>query len=1213
MLRCFSIPLSCTGPFGDAIQQEPTQENPSPRQGSVPGRIRPHGGAEDTVPGQIHPHRGLESSANVVQGRKRPHDQLTTAPTPTNASYPVLNLISDENDVQSDFNSRIDQSIELLSILNSDARPTSFRTKIRFANVNSTGFRKKQAFIFDLCANNDVICVEETFLEESRLEVDPVHFPPSFHYVLGSAARESRSGRASGGILVFFRRSMFLVKPQVISSWADHVFVRAKLVTGEELLILGCYRAPDTSPAFRSDFFDFLEDQLFRGQDLSLPMVVMGDFNSRLGLLSQYDSDTEPNLINVIPLHSLDSLRNDEGMSLACIMSAFGFHNLFFSDPSGAAMWTYQAHTHDAILDFIFVSNELSHLASSIEYVFDTNTSHAIMTFVLEGTCTAISQVNCILHRTVRPTIDWSKISVLAFPHELITQTSYGNLSDCYNSWISFFHNCLFFTEPSRYPNRTKPEPGVVHKRRYRALARTKISGRSQAEVDGIRREMEKERKSWSHLVETHDAMRRHGRIKELFSSVALNNMKRAWVILKSVNSRAPNQISMTGSQLCSHFRQIYADASNQHLQVTTVPSDYTHPTDHCFSGKELENALNNKHDHKAVGPDAFPIDILRVFRFDEAIMASVADLMTRLYHEGFVPDVWKKSLLSPLYKGKGDPNVGDNYRGISLSSHFLKLFETVILKRVQTWSEENDLLPPHQAGFRPGFSTVDHIFVLNHLIQTSKIKQKKLQCMFIDIRKAFPSVPRQELFRSLENRGLSLRTIRFLSQVYSNETMEFMTAEGEIFVFSVEKGVREGSVFSPFIFIVYFLPVHEICDSIHLSDPVFIGDAVRVSDLVYADDVLLLAWDDGDLLKLADAVGNECSNLGLTINSSKSEVWSPCAAPTSGVPIRWAINGKPVPSSESVRYLGAFFKKGDTWGAHFEQLLPRYRCAAIRVGRMCREFLISDVYRAIVLFDAIALSVASFASPIWALESKPKTEQLDRVFVNFLKCLLGIPRSTNSRAVLAECGQMCFHCHVVFLSACFVANAKSSSKNDLLLNALLEAETLQTPWFRTLRSELSCRGVLEDVLLSHAIFVADRLNARVRFSQFCLINHLLQQTGRPDNALFCKTKLFGRAPYMRLTGRSRAIVISARLGSWKWLPELRDLRGKLTSCPTCRVDLNARHLLLDCHSLDGARIELITFCEGKPLEGIFEYEGSGRMLFTFFMKSFDFLKREIV
>ena len=51
------------------------------------------------------------------------------------------------------------------------------------------------------------------------------------------------------------------------------------------------------------------------------------------------------------------------------------------------------------------------------------------------------------------------------------------------------------------------------------------------------------------------------------------------------------------------------------------------------------------------------------------------------------------------------------------------------------------------QAGFRAGYSTVDHIFSLHAMVQKYLLKHTKLYVGFVDFKKAFDSVNRNALW----------------------------------------------------------------------------------------------------------------------------------------------------------------------------------------------------------------------------------------------------------------------------------------------------------------------------------------------------------------------------------------------------------------------------------------------------------------------------------
>ena len=97
--------------------------------------------------------------------------------------------------------------------------------------------------------------------------------------------------------------------------------------------------------------------------------------------------------------------------------------------------------------------------------------------------------------------------------------------------------------------------------------------------------------------------------------------------------------------------------------------------------------------------------------------------------------------MLVPLYKGKGDIKGCGNYRAIKLMSHTMKLWERIIEARIR----KEVIIAEKQFGFMPGRSTTDAIYCLKMLFKKWTEEQKAVHCAFIDLKKAYNRVPREE------------------------------------------------------------------------------------------------------------------------------------------------------------------------------------------------------------------------------------------------------------------------------------------------------------------------------------------------------------------------------------------------------------------------------------------------------------------------------------
>ena len=82
------------------------------------------------------------------------------------------------------------------------------------------------------------------------------------------------------------------------------------------------------------------------------------------------------------------------------------------------------------------------------------------------------------------------------------------------------------------------------------------------------------------------------------------------------------------------------------------------------------------------------------------------------MFEKGIYPDSWTRGIIVPVPK-KGDLNDTNNYRGITLTSLFSKIFSILLDVRLRKWANDNNILTDFQFGFRDKKSTIDCCFVL--------------------------------------------------------------------------------------------------------------------------------------------------------------------------------------------------------------------------------------------------------------------------------------------------------------------------------------------------------------------------------------------------------------------------------------------------------------------------------------------------------------------
>ena len=101
-----------------------------------------------------------------------------------------------------------------------------------------------------------------------------------------------------------------------------------------------------------------------------------------------------------------------------------------------------------------------------------------------------------------------------------------------------------------------------------------------------------------------------------------------------------------------------------------------------CVRREEVKNALKKLEKGKAVGPDEFPIEVWKCM--GKMGIKFLTRLFNRLLMGERMPEEWRRSVLIPIYKNKGDAQCCENYRGIKLMSHTMKVWERIIEARLR-------------------------------------------------------------------------------------------------------------------------------------------------------------------------------------------------------------------------------------------------------------------------------------------------------------------------------------------------------------------------------------------------------------------------------------------------------------------------------------------------------------------------------------------------
>ncbi|KAF5804070.1 putative RNA-directed DNA polymerase [Helianthus annuus] len=199
----------------------------------------------------------------------------------------------------------------------------------------------------------------------------------------------------------------------------------------------------------------------------------------------------------------------------------------------------------------------------------------------------------------------------------------------------------------------------------------------------------------------------------------------------------------------------------------------------------EVMAALRKMGRAKAVGLDNIPIEVWKCL--GQEGVQWLTNLFNLIFNSGRMPDQWRSSIVVPLYKNKGDAQCCGSYRGIKLLSHTMKLWERVIETRLRRETQ----VTVNQFGFMPGRSTTEAIHILRRLMEKYREKNRDLHMVFIDLEKAYDSVPRRLIWDSLEDRGVPSKYVDLIKDMYVETKTSVRAPVGDTDFFPVEVGLH--------------------------------------------------------------------------------------------------------------------------------------------------------------------------------------------------------------------------------------------------------------------------------------------------------------------------------------------------------------------------------------------------------------------------------------
>jgi len=376
------------------------------------------------------------------------------------------------------------------------------------------------------------------------------------------------------------------------------------------------------------------------------------------------------------------------------------------------------------------------------------------------------------------------------------------------------------------------------------------------------------------------------------------------------------------------------------------------------------------------------------VKKLPDSGVSALAEIFNACLRLAYFPDAWKHAMVVPIPKAGKDSSNPRNYRPISLLSTIAKLFEKIVLKKLEHHADERGILPAEQFGFRKGHSTTHQLLRIGNRIRSDRLRRRAKQStgmVLLDIEKAFDAVWHDGIVRKLRIQGFDDRLVRLIHSFLAGRSFAVRVGTTVSSKRPIMAGVPQGSCISPLLYMLFTadMPKPAGCDL-----------------AVYADDVALVSSSrcpavvcrrlQHGLHKLNEYFGlwrirmNAAKTQAIYFRHNKKWRTEPRT--------RLLVNGHRVEWSKEAVYLGITFDSGLTFGRHVQEILRKTSICIASLYPLIGKKSRLSVKGKELIYKAVIRPVISYGAPVWFQVAPSHHRKLQVVQNKCLKLIHGLP-----------------------------------------------------------------------------------------------------------------------------------------------------------------------------------------------------------------------------
>jgi len=358
----------------------------------------------------------------------------------------------------------------------------------------------------------------------------------------------------------------------------------------------------------------------------------------------------------------------------------------------------------------------------------------------------------------------------------------------------------------------------------------------------------------------------------------------------------------------------------------------------------------------------------------------------------GYFPTSWKHAIVITIPKPGKDHRHPVNYRPIALLSSLSKIFERVVLEKLN--AAIGPKIRNEQFAFRPQHSTTHQLVGLIDQLAANSNRKLRTAAVFLDIEKAFDRVWHAGLLYKLHIMGTPTPLLNIINSFLTNRTFSVRINTTLSSSRPVLSGVPQGSCLSPTLYLAY-------------TNDVPLNQNARL--YLFADDTMFTASNINpkraaiQLQKQLDITLTWCDKWRLSINAQKT-VAVMFNGPNNFTSHHLNLNGHQIPWSPTSKYLGVTIDRYLTFSAHIKSTVKKATAVRGMLYPILNRSSPIPIKTKLNILQMYIKPILTYAGPAWGpLISKANWRKLEAVQNIGLRTITSSPWFVTNKIILSS------------------------------------------------------------------------------------------------------------------------------------------------------------------------------------------------------------------